>query len=378
MKEKDQSEKKDVLATALREFSKSKKEFLDPKDFNSWRMPTGSLILDGAINGGITPGVTVLGGASKGGKTSSLIAFIKEALLSNDKVRAIYYDAEGRVTDAMRDSSGITFVEKDEDWKNGTCLIKWPKNYEVILDHINVAIKSNNNLPKEEKSIFYFVVDSIDALVKKANEEKEIDDSTAKGETAQIMSRFFKKSNMVFNKLGHALFLVKQVRSTFKIVTPGTKPQHDVNESVSVGGGHATTHAANNIWEYQGRAKGRKIGDEKKPDGHYCKIILKKSEAADIGIEVQYPVKYIDLATGTGRVWIEYEVYNLMLQWSFLEQRGSWLFLDEDIAKELSEKNFDIGSGKFHGEKDFLKFLEDKNDVTLYLRDKFKKLIYGS
>ncbi len=369
MKEK-QTNTKNPIVIAASQFAKGNKDYLNPEDFSTWSFSTGSLTLDLAMRGGIHSGVTVLGGASKGGKTSSLLEFVSRALETGENY-AIYYDAEGRVTKEMLDRVKFKYCLEEEDWGPGICLFKWPKNHEFVLNQMLNVIETNKELPKSERKRFIFVVDSVDALVEKADEEKAAGELNKMASTASILSRFFAKSNMVLNKLGHCACFVKQVREKIKGNYDKAKP----NESIEVGGGHSLTHYANYILEFKGRTKNKKIIEGGKVIGHKCTIDLKKSQKCDINVEVIYPVKYIDGEKGEGRVWMEYEIYELLLVWGFLEKKGAWLNFDEASLLELEAIYPNIREEKFQGANKFVAFLEENNDITKFFYEKFTNLL---
>lgn len=365
----------DASAMAMLAFNKKNKDsFLDPKDFVKWRSSTGSLLLDAAIGGGFTPGVVVIGGASKGGKTSSILEFVKNAL-KMENAKAIYYDCEGRVTDEMIASSGIKMVLEEKDWAKNTCLLKYPKNYEVILDGINNSISTQEGVPKAERIKFIFVVDSLDTLVGKEDANKGVGDAAKVGGGAVIMSKFFKKSNMILNKLGHLLFLVKQVREAIEIDKYAAKKQ---NASVGGNAPNAVIHAANHIWEYQGRTKTANIMEGEDIVGHHCHIKLKKSNKEDVNVLVKYPVKHIlkkSNGDDVGCVWLEMEIADSLIQWGFVSQAGSWIAFEEDFIQELKDQGFTVEDGfKIQGLPKLKLWLEQNPDIMEYLYAKFLKM----
>jgi hypothetical protein len=53
-------------------------------------------------------------------------------------------------------------------------------------------------------------------------------------------------------------------------------------------------------------------------------------------VSISYPVKHG--RRGGTSVWKEYEIIDLLLQWGFLEKKGSWINSDEELSNYLGSE----------------------------------------
>ncbi len=157
-------------------------------------IPTGALTLDYALGiGGIPRGrVTEIYGPESSGKTTLCLHVIAEA--QKKKGIAAFIDAEHALDPIYAKALGV-----DTD----NLLISQPDNGEQALEIAEALIRSN--------SIDIIVVDSVAALVPKAEIEGEMGDSHM-GLQARLMSQALRKLTATVARSNTALVFINQIR----------------------------------------------------------------------------------------------------------------------------------------------------------------------
>ena len=209
----------------------------------------------------------------------------------------------------------------------------------------------------------------MDAMVPKKDIDRSFEDSDKVAGGSVLSSNFLKKMALGLASKGHICFMISQVRSKVSVnMYEKTDPK-----LTNASGGNALLHYSDWILEFQPRYGGDLIPPkEKKPDGHWCKVIFRKSANEKTGIEVKYPIKYG--RTGGRSVWIEYEIIDMLLQWDMADAKGAWIIVRESLIKELKEEGLEM-EGKHQGLDNFRKYLEEKHKIRDYLFNKFKKAL---
>lgn len=356
----------DASIVQLDQYLKSNKgDHLNYEDTVTWKASTGSLLFDSELGGGFGPGGIKVNGASFAGKSSCVLTCFKNALETVENSKGLWFKAEGRLDQEMQDRSGAKFVFDVKDWKVGTIFVVESNIYEFIIDLINNLVKNNPN-----KIRYLFAIDSVDALIRRDDEEKEAKDGEKVGAGGLLMSLLFKKAGLVLNKLGHCLFALSQLRA--KVETNQYAPK-DQNKSVGGGGSNALVHGVNQVWNFKGRTKSVNIEDGGNVVGHYCVVDLSKGVKERIDVQVRYPIKHG--RKGGNSVWLEHELGDLLIQWNFVEKNKAWFNFDPSFLKELSDNGFNVEDEfKIHGEANLKSWLEKNPEITKYLYQKFLKL----
>mgnify|MGYP003665257674 FL=1 len=321
----------------------SKDDHFNYSEEVSYKVKTGSLILDVATGGGIGPGLVRATGVSGGGKTSCGLAVAKDFQQTVKNSMVIHIKAEGRLSDDMIARAGVdTSPEKWFVYKSNI--------FESVMHLINMLIKSN---PENKK--YFFVVDSMDGLIRRREMEKSYDESQQVGGGATITSTFLKKMNLAITEGGHICWMISQVRATIK-ADPRQRLDHRLTNA---SGGNAITHFANWIFEFQPTYKDdrivRKVKGEDKIVGHWAKIAFQKTENETAGEIVKYPICHG--RTNGESIWVEYEVFDLLLAWDMMQEN----------SLEFPET--------FHGEAAVLSYLQENKNVTDILTQHFKEVL---
>jgi len=172
-------------------------------------IPTGSLTLDMALGvGGIPRGrVTEIFGPEMTGKSTLALHIIAQAQKTGGL--AAYIDAEHALDPTFAQALGVQIAD---------LLVSQPDSGEQALEIVDALVRSN--------AVDVIVVDSVAALVPKAEIEGEMGDSLP-GLQARLMSQAMRKLTAVIHRSRTAVIFINQLREKIGIifgnpeVTPG-------------------------------------------------------------------------------------------------------------------------------------------------------------
>lgn len=334
-----------------------------------YKVSTGSLNLDIATGGGLTPGLHRFLGMNEGGKTSEALEVTKNFLNTVKDGRALLFKAEGRLSKEIQERSGIKFVTNPQDWEDGTCFVFESNIFETVSELMKDLIQNN-----EENKRYIFILDSVDGLMTKNDSQKSLTEATKVAGGAVISSMLMKKISLALSKRGHMAIFISQVRSDIKL------DPYAANKEVrqtSATGGNALLHFANWILEFEPRynkdlilEKPNEKYDQVKNKiiGHNVKITIKKSTNESTNSKIQYPIKY-GRKNGSS-IWKEYEIIDQILSWEFATAKGAWVTFSDEIIEELKNSNLELK--KQHQGIDNLRlYLEENKQITDYFYNKF-------
>ncbi len=347
-------------------FKKHKEDHLNFDETVSWKASTGSLLFDAELGGGFSAGGIKVAGASFAGKTNCVLTCVKNALDTVENSKGLWFKAEGRLDQEVMDRCGAKFVFDPEEWEVGTLLVVESNVYEFIINLINDLVKNNPNQFR-----YIMAIDSADALIRRDDEKKEAEEGEKVGAGGLLMSLMFKKAGLVLNKKGHCLFILAQLRA--KVETNQYAPK-DQNKSVGGGGSNALTHGVNQVWNFQGRTKGRNIQDGDKVIGHKCAIILSKGVKERFDVLVEYPVKHGQ--TNGHSVWTEMEIIDLLLSWEFFTKSGAWFTVEPELLSYIRQLGFEFPE-KIQGIASIYALLEGNKELTNHLKKFVEEHILG-
>ena len=352
----------------------NKEDHFNYEEQVSYRVSSGSLEFDHHLDGGFGPGLHRFVGMNEGGKTSASLEVMKN-FLKMPKSKAVYFKAEGRLSDEMIKRCGVKFVSTHEEWEEGTCFVFESNIYETVVDLMRQLVSSN-----EEKNKYCFVLDSVDGLIKKADNAKTFEESSQVAGGANIAATFMKKMSIALGKRGHLAIFVSQVRADIKLDPYSKAPIRQTTAT----GGNALLHFANWIIEFEPRFGGDQIllnPSVKKMDpktnpaiGHYAKVVVKKSPNEKTNTRISYPIRYG--RTGGNSIWVEKEVVGTLEAWEFIKKAGAWISITEDFREVLSEGGFELPE-KVQGENKLFSLIEDDSALCQYLVAYFKKMFSG-
>ncbi len=283
----------------------------DEKVMDVPAISTGSLGLDIALGiGGIPRGrVTEIYGPESSGKTTLTLHMIAEAQKKGGL--AAFIDAEHAFDRAYAEKLGI-------DTEN--LLISQPDNGEQALEIADHLIRSG--------AIDIIVIDSVAALVPKAELEGEMGDSKM-GLHARLMSQALRKLTGTISKTGCSCIFINQLR-----------------EKIGVMFGNPETTTGGNALKFYAsvRLDIRRIGQIKEDadniTGNRVKVKVVKNKVAPPFKVVEFDIMYGRGISKSG------EIVDIGVELNVIQKAGSWfsyggnkLGQGRDAVKQLIEDN---------------------------------------
>src|SRR5207248_4547807 len=249
---------------------------------------TGALPLDLALGvGGIPRGrVTEIYGPESAGKTTLALHVIAEA----QKVGGVaaFVDAEHALDPLYASRIGV---------KIDDLLISQPDTGEQALEIVEVLVRSN--------AVDIIVIDSVAALVPKAEIEGEMGDSHM-GLQARLMSQALRKLTAMLSRTSATVIFINQIRMKIGVVF----------------GSPETTTGGNALKFYCSlRLDIRRIGAVKDGDqmvGNRTRVKVVKNKMAPPFREAEFDVLY---GVGISR---PHELLDLGVERGFIEKSGAW------------------------------------------------------
>lgn len=342
-------------------FESNKEHHFNFEEFRGdYKVSSGSKILDSYIAGGFGSGLLRFVGPTEAGKTAESLVIQKNFLDTVGESKGIYVKAEGRLSEKMRERSGIKFVTDPKEWELGTTLIFECNIYEVVFDWLRELIKN------EKKIRYHIVIDSMDGLIPESALKKSTADAAKIAAGATMTSDFLKRTNLGLAKRGHQCIMMGQVRAEIK----DQYAPKDRNKLGGASGGNAAVHFPDWVFEFMRPSqKGDWIlpdpekppGVDNKPLGRMAKVKFWKSTNDTTGMVISYPIRFG--RSGKASIWTEREIVDLLLSWGFIKKKASWLSFDEELAGE-------VGEFKIQGMDALYAHLEKEQDLVKKL-DKF-------
>jgi hypothetical protein len=385
-------EEKPIITSEMQAQTYLKNNAADHYNFeedNYYKTPCSSMIFNTILDGGLCPGAHRFVGINSGGKTSSsldfMLHFLKEKPGSKDapcEHRGVFFKCEGRLSPEVQARSGVTFTSKPEEWIDGTCFVFESNIYETIFGFIRELIVNN-----PQKTKYFFIIDSVDNMIKKDDMAKALDQASQVSGGANITSLFLKKVGLALCKRGHIAIFISQIRDTISIGPYAPPPQPRQGKS---SGGHSLEHNSNTVVDFlhrqekdiiregsvgDGKEESEKFDAKAKIIGHWCKIKLIKTDNERNGITERYPIKYG--RTGGKSIWREHEVVVQLQAYGWLNKAASWFTINEQYLKDIREVDPDFPE-KVQGTDSLRELLESKPKVTDYLHKRFSDVVINS
>ncbi len=274
-------------------------------------IPTGNILIDRALGvGGLPRGrVVEVFGPESSGKTTLTLTVIAQAQKRGGL--AAFIDVEHALDPVYAKKLGVNVDE---------LLVSQPSSGEEALRICETLVRSN--------ALDVIVIDSVAALVTKAELEGEIGDTTV-GAQARLMSAALRKLTSLIAKARTVCIFTNQIREKIGVMfgNPETTP-----------GGKALKFYASV------RVDIRRIGALKQTDGtvtgNRTKVKVVKNKVAPPFTEAEFDIMYNEGISSTGAL------LDLALEQGVVEKRGSWLSYKgsqlaqgRDAAKELLKKD---------------------------------------
>ncbi len=273
-------------------------------------IPSGSISLDAALGiGGFPRGrISEIYGQESSGKTTLALHVVAEAQKKGGK--AAFIDAEHALDPNYAQALGVNVEE---------LLISQPDYGEQALEIAEILVRSG--------AVDVIVIDSVAALVPKAELEGEMGDSHM-GLMARLMSQALRKLAGIVNRSNTSLIFINQVRE--KIGIPFGNPE-------TTPGGRALKFYSSIRAEVR-RQSAIKQGD--KTIGNFVKVKIVKNKLAP-----PFREAILELIYGKGIDKIG-DILDAAKKVGVLEQTGSWYSYQgerlgqgrENVKKLLSSK----------------------------------------
>jgi len=288
-------------------------------------IPTGSLELDFALGvGGIPRGrVTEIFGPESSGKTTVALHVIAEA--QKEGGTAAFIDAEHALDPVYASKLGV-----DID----NLLVSQPDTGEQALEIVEALVRSG--------AIDVVVVDSVAALVPKAEIEGEMGDSHV-GLQARLMSQALRKLSGVINKSNTAAIFINQLREKVGVLfgNPETTP-----------GGRALKFYASVRLDVR-RVETLKQGTEMV--GNRTRVKVVKNKVAPPFRQAEFDIIY-----GEG-ISKEGSILDLGVEHNIIDKSGAW----------YSYGDTRIGQGRENARQ----FLKDNPDVAKEIESRIREIL---
>jgi recombination protein RecA len=277
-------------------------------------IPTGNILIDRALGvGGFPRGrIVEIFGPESSGKTTLTLTVIAQAQKRGGL--AAFIDVEHALDPIYARKLGVNVDE---------LLVSQPSSGEEALRICETLVRSN--------ALDVIVLDSVAALVTKAELEGEIGDTTV-GAQARLMSAALRKLTALISKASTVCIFTNQIREKIGVMfgNPETTP-----------GGKALKFYASV------RCDIRRIGAIKVADGtvtgNRTKLKMVKNKVAPPFTEAEFDIMYNEGISSTGAL------LDLALEKGIVEKRGSWLSYKgsqlaqgRDAAKEILKSNEEL------------------------------------
>ncbi|MEK6269060.1 MAG: recombinase RecA [Planococcus sp. (in: firmicutes)] len=324
------SDRKAALDMALKQIEKqfgkgSVMKLGEKTDRNISSVSSGSLALDTALGiGGYPRGrvIEVYGPESSGKTTVSLHAIAEVQAIGGT---AAFIDAEHALDPVYAKNLGVNIDE---------LLLSQPDTGEQALEIAEALVRSG--------AVDIVVVDSVAALVPKAEIEGEMGDSHM-GLQARLMSQALRKLSGVINKSNTIVIFINQIREKIGVMfgNPETTP-----------GGRALKFYSSVRLEVR-RAEALKSGTE--IIGNRTKIKVVKNKVAP-----PFRTAEVDIMYGKG-ISREGEIVDIGSDLEIIQKSGSWYSYNEER----------IGQGRENVKQFLLKNPEIRNEISNKIRESY-------
>jgi recombination protein RecA len=314
-----------ALSQIEKQFGKGSIMRLGSRDVsaNGGVIPTGSLSLDAALGvGGMPRGrVVEIFGPESSGKTTLALHVIAEAQKTGGM--AAFIDAEHALDAAYARKLGV-----DVD----NLLVSQPDSGEQALEIAEMLVRSG--------ALDVCVIDSVAALVPKAELEGEMGDSHM-GLQARLMSQALRKLTGIVSKSNTCLVFINQIREKIGVMFG--------NPETTTGGRALKFYAS--VRADVRRVASIKDGDE--VTGSRTKVKVVKNKVAPPFREAEFDIMY-----GVG-ISKEGDLIDLGTDRGIIEKSGAW----------FSYKGERMGQGR----ENVKQFLKENTDIRQKIEDELRK-----
>lgn len=371
--EKETSKDGNVLTSILKEHSDEHYNFQERVD---WKISTGSLLLDCALDkGSLSPCLVRFCGGNNEGKTPEVLEICRNFLNTVPNSKVIWVLAEGRgLSNENKERCELKFTYNPDSFNVGEIFVLESNVFELFIKIVKEHVLNNPNNYK-----YCFVVDSLDGMQLREDKKKDITENNRVCGSPALSKKMMQSLSLGMFKYGHLMILLSQVTSEVKIDVYAKT----ANRGGQFSGGNSLLHASDYIFEVQtsypsdyilDNPAGKLNDGKSKPIGKFCKVVLQKSAMESSRKQlITYPIKFGRKPSG---IWLEYEIAEMLILWEFVKKSASWLAFDEEALKEFREIDNELPE-KIQGVDNLRKYLETKPKLVEYLFKKFKSVLPG-
>ena len=324
-KSKDTTSKslKDTIASIDDHFGKGTVMRMgDRENLDIPSISTGSLGLDIALGiGGIPKGrVTEIYGPESSGKTTLTLQIIAQC--QKEGGTCAFIDAEHALDPQYAEKLGVNVDE---------LLLSQPDTGEQALEVADMLVKS--------KSVDLVIIDSVAALVPRAEIEGEMGDHHV-GLQARLMSQALRKITGNIQRSGATVVFINQIRMKIGVMF----------------GSPETTTGGNALKFYSSvRLDIRRIGSVKEGDevmGNETRVKVVKNKVSPPFKQVEFDIMYGEGISKVG------EIIDLGVKFDIIEKSGAWFSYGDER----------IGQGRENAKK----FLIDNHEIAHEIEEKIR------
>lgn len=335
-------------------------------------IPSGSLLLDAAIQVRSGMVLRVVAKQPECGKTAASLAFAENYMRVMEKSKTIFVKAEGRLSKEMVVRTGMKFIHSVEEWEEGTVFVLSCNVFETIAQVILNTIKNGY----QNGEHICIIIDSMDGLILRADLEKGFDGNPKVAGVPLLTKLLFRQLALPVSHYDALLIVTGQYAAEIKLDPYAP----NVPRQASSSGGSSIGHQADYVLEFQPRYKGDLIleNDKEQPDlvtnkilGLWAKVAVRKSANDVSGITIQYPVKKGVIGQSH---WTSKEVVDVMIAYQMFSKGGSWFTLDEETRNEAIAAGVEMPE-KIQGLNGIYSFFEENKPALEYFYGKIKKII---
>ena len=301
----------------------------DAKKMDVSVISTGSLALDLALGvGGLPRGrICEIFGPESSGKTTLCLSVIAEAQRNGGN--AAFIDVEHALDPRYAKVAGVELE---------SLMVAQPENGEDALNITETLIRSG--------AVDVVVVDSVAALITKAELDGQVGDTTIGGQ-ARMMSQAMRRLTSAISKSGCVCIFTNQIREKVGIMfgNPETTP-----------GGRALKFFSSVRLDIRRTAQIKE--NSGKVTGNRTRVKIVKNKVAAPFTECEFDIMFNEGISKTG------SVIDLGLEHKILEKKGAWIAHSGKL----------IGQGREAAKQ----YLKNNPDVEKLLEDEIRKIVHVS